>query len=177
MSVNSHADDLRSAVYYALETTRAITVCPFHLEVTIRIGDDAAESHAVARARNLVKSDGTTWDGEVLRTEFGRQLGKAADRYCPHCAISGGSPALYGAVDANRSRSAFGRDRKSPISWLEEQTEFACEGYGDLITLEKAKLRGAVSSPDKGWSGFLKRLTQAFEKANQRSEAGLTERG
>ena len=76
MSVSNNADDLGSAVHYALETTHAIAVCPFHLDLTIRIGDDAAESHAFARARKLVKSDGTTWEGEALRKEFGRQLGK-----------------------------------------------------------------------------------------------------
>jgi hypothetical protein len=85
MSVICDADDLSSAVRYALEMTRATMVCPFHLDVTIRVGDDAAESHAFARARKLVKSDGTTWEGEALRKEFGRQLGKTADRYCPHC--------------------------------------------------------------------------------------------
>ena len=89
MSVSSNVDDLGSAVHYALETTHAIAVCPFHLYLTIRIGDDAAESHAFARARKIVKSDGTTWEGEALRKEFGRQLGSAADRYCPHCALSG----------------------------------------------------------------------------------------
>ena len=41
-----------------LLTTRATAVCPFHQEVTIRIGDDAAETHAFYRARNIVKSDG-----------------------------------------------------------------------------------------------------------------------
>jgi hypothetical protein len=89
MSVSSNVDDLGSAVHYALETTHAIAVCPFHLDLTIRIGDDAAESHAFARARKIVKSDGTTWEGEALRKEFGRQLGGAADRYCPHCALLG----------------------------------------------------------------------------------------
>ena len=59
MSVGSYADDLGSAVHYALETTHAIALCPFHLDLTIRMGDDAAESHAFARARKLVKSDGT----------------------------------------------------------------------------------------------------------------------
>jgi hypothetical protein len=89
MSITNYADDLGSAVHYALETTRAIAICPFHLDVTIRIGDDAAENHAFARARKLVKSDGTTWTREALWKEFGRQLGKAADRYCPHCALLG----------------------------------------------------------------------------------------
>ncbi|MFY9958681.1 hypothetical protein [Bradyrhizobium sp.] len=60
------ADNLRSAVRYALETTRATTVCPFHPDVMIRVGDDAAENHAYARARKIIKSDGTMWEREVL---------------------------------------------------------------------------------------------------------------
>jgi hypothetical protein len=89
MPTSSYADDLGSAVHDALETTHAIAVCPFHLDLMIRTGDDAAETHAFARARKLVKSDGTRWDREVLRQEFGRQLRRAADRYCPHCALLG----------------------------------------------------------------------------------------
>jgi hypothetical protein len=46
MFVDSHADNLTSAVRYALETTRARVVCPFHADVTIRAGDDAAETQA-----------------------------------------------------------------------------------------------------------------------------------
>ena len=89
MTVSSYADDLGSAVHYALETTHAVAVCPFHLDLMIRIGDDAAETHAFARARKLVKSDGTKWECEALQKEFGRQLSKAADRCCPHCALLG----------------------------------------------------------------------------------------
>jgi hypothetical protein len=85
MSVNNYADNLSSVVRYALETTRATTVCPFHLDVTIRVGDDAAESHAFARARNIIKSDGTRWKGEALMEEFRRQLSEAADGHCPQC--------------------------------------------------------------------------------------------
>ena len=89
MSVDNHADNLSSAVRYALETTRAITVCPFHLDVIIRIGDDAAETHAFVRARKLVKSNGKSWQAGALQKEFRLQLSKAADRYCPHCVGSG----------------------------------------------------------------------------------------
>jgi hypothetical protein len=127
MSVSSNVDDLGSAVHYALETTHAIAVCPFHLYLTIRIGDDAAESHAFARARKIVKSDGTTWEGEALRKEFGRQLGGAADRYCPHCALLG-DPEL--------------QDHAMP--WPQDEPQFACGGCGDLVTLEKAKLKDDV---------------------------------
>jgi hypothetical protein len=56
--------------------------------VTIRIGDDAAESHAFERAKRIVKSDGRHWNGEALRKEFKHQLSKAADGQCPRYAGS-----------------------------------------------------------------------------------------
>lgn len=86
MSTKGYADDLSATVRYALETTRAIAVCPFHSDVTIRVGDDAAESHAFERAKRIIKSDGTTWKPQDLREEIGRQLREAADGECPHCA-------------------------------------------------------------------------------------------
>jgi hypothetical protein len=87
MSVSSHnVDDLASVVRYALETTRATAVCPFHPNVTIRLGDDAAETHAFIRAHRMVKNDGTTWEREVLLEEIKRQLDDAADGVCPDCA-------------------------------------------------------------------------------------------
>ena len=85
MSANDYADDLSASVRYALETTRAVAACPFHPEVIIRVGNDAAESHAFERAKRIVKSDGTTWKTKALRNEISRQLGEAADRTCPQC--------------------------------------------------------------------------------------------
>ena len=85
MSANDYADDLTASVRYALATTRAVTACPFHPEVNIRAGNDAAESHAFERAKRIVKSDGTTWKSEALTKEIGRQLSEAADRHCPQC--------------------------------------------------------------------------------------------
>jgi hypothetical protein len=83
--MNNRADDLTAAVRYALETTRATAACPFHWDVIIRVGDDAAESHAFERARKMIRSDGTTWAPEALREEFKRQLSEAADGQCPRC--------------------------------------------------------------------------------------------
>jgi hypothetical protein len=85
MPVESRPDDLASSVRHALETTRATAVCPFHANVTIRVGDDAAEGHAYGRARKIIKSDGATWEREALLGEISRQLGEAADRACPDC--------------------------------------------------------------------------------------------
>jgi hypothetical protein len=53
--------------------------------VTIRERDDAAESHAWARARKIVKGDGTQWKADELAEEFRQQLDDAADGYCPFC--------------------------------------------------------------------------------------------
>jgi len=83
--VSINPDDLMAVVRNALESTRAMAVCPFHLDVTVRVGDDAAETSAWARVRNIIKSDGTKWKAEALREEFGQQLRKAADGCCPQC--------------------------------------------------------------------------------------------
>jgi hypothetical protein len=82
----SNNDDLEKLVRFALFTTHATTLCPFHPEVIIRVGDAAAETHAYYRARNIIKSDGTTWDHEDLSDEIARQLTDAADGVCPRCA-------------------------------------------------------------------------------------------
>jgi hypothetical protein len=85
MTIAAEIDNLESAVRSALLTTRATAACPFHPDVTVRVGDDAAETHAFYRARNFVKSDGTGWDHELLMEEVARQLADAADRVCPQC--------------------------------------------------------------------------------------------
>lgn len=72
MSHSIRTDDLSAVVHYALETTRAITICPFHDDVIVRVGDDAAESHAFERVKRVVENDGTTWEPEALRHEIGR---------------------------------------------------------------------------------------------------------
>ncbi|WP_439400196.1 hypothetical protein ACRQ5Q_42170 (plasmid) [Bradyrhizobium sp. PMVTL-01] len=83
--MTSNGDNVTALVRYALETTRATMVCPFHDGVIIRVGDDAAESHAFERAKRIAKSDGSFWASEVLTEEIGRQLGAAMDGRCPHC--------------------------------------------------------------------------------------------
>jgi hypothetical protein len=85
MSIAANTDHLESAIRHVLLSTRATAACPFHPDVTIRVGDDAAETHAFYRARNLVKRDGTGWDHKLLIEEIARQLADAADRVCPQC--------------------------------------------------------------------------------------------
>ena len=82
----SYNDNLQKLVCFALFTTHATTLCPFHPEVTIRVGDTAAETHAYYRAKNVIKSDGTSWNHEELMDEIARQLTDAADGVCPQCA-------------------------------------------------------------------------------------------
>jgi hypothetical protein len=84
MSIAAEVENLETAVRNALLTTRAIAACPFHPNVTIRVGDDAAETHAFYRARNLV-GDGTGCDHDLLLKEISRQLADAADGECPQC--------------------------------------------------------------------------------------------
>ena len=48
-------------------------------------------------------------------------------------------------ADVNPPRPAFDDDQKA-MSWLQEETPFACEGLGDLVTLEKSKLRDDIRS-------------------------------
>jgi len=79
-------NNLEAVVRHALFTTRATVVCPFHPEVIIRVGDDAAETHACYRARNIIKSGGTSWEHEDLMDEIAHQLTDAADGACPRCA-------------------------------------------------------------------------------------------
>jgi hypothetical protein len=81
----SSDDDLEALARHALFTTHATTVCPFHPEVIIRVGDAAAETHAYYIARNVIKSDGTSWGHEDLMDEIARQLTDAADGVCPRC--------------------------------------------------------------------------------------------
>ena len=48
---------------------------------------------------------------------------------------------IYDDADVNPPRPASGHEYKKAMPWLNDETQFACEGCGDLVTLEKAKLR------------------------------------
>lgn len=52
MPFAADSGNLESAVRHALMTTHATAVCPFHPELTVRVGDDAAETHAFYRAES-----------------------------------------------------------------------------------------------------------------------------
>ena len=44
-------------------------------------------------------------------------------------------------ANANPARPASGHEHKNAMPWLKNETQFACEFCGNLVTLEKAKLR------------------------------------
>lgn len=91
MSINDYADDLESAARLALARAGAITVCPFHSDVTIRVGDTDAERHAYALATAILKSDGSMWMREDLMPVIADGLEMAADGECPQCAYLRGT--------------------------------------------------------------------------------------
>jgi hypothetical protein len=86
MSLNDYVDDREGAARYALANAKALEVCPFHPEVTIRVRDDDAERHAYALATTILKSDGTMWMREDLMPAIKEHLDMAADGECPACA-------------------------------------------------------------------------------------------
>jgi hypothetical protein len=66
--------------------------------------------------------------------------------------------AIYDDADVNPPRPASGHEYKDAMRWLHDETQFACEGCGDLVTLEKAKLRDDIRDLDKAWNGLRKRF-------------------
>jgi len=63
--------------------------------------------------------------------------------------------AICNDANVNSLRPASGHEYKKAMPWLHRETQFACEGLGDLVTLEKAKLLGDIRGPDQAWNGFL----------------------
>jgi hypothetical protein len=49
--------------------------------------------------------------------------------------------AIFYDANVNPPRSASRHEYKNTMPWLNDETQFGCEGCGDLVTLEKAKLR------------------------------------
>jgi hypothetical protein len=86
MSVNDLADDVELVARAALAKAKAIEVCPFHSDVTIRVGNDDAERHAYALATTTLMSNGTMWLREEVMPAIKDQLDMAADGECPECA-------------------------------------------------------------------------------------------
>jgi len=86
MSINNLVDELEAAARSALVKAGAIKSCPFHSDVTIRVGDPDAEKRAYAIATNTLKSDGKMWLREDLMPAIKKELDLCADEECPRCA-------------------------------------------------------------------------------------------
>jgi hypothetical protein len=86
MSIDDFADELEIAARSALAETGAITGCPLHGDVTIRIGDGEAERHAYALATVRLKRQRIEWQREELMDAIQHSLEMAADGECPECA-------------------------------------------------------------------------------------------
>ena len=86
MSINDVAQELADAARYALESAKAIEVCEFHKEVTIRRHDPDAERHAYAHATASLKANNTMFLREDLMAAIKQELDMAADDGCPACA-------------------------------------------------------------------------------------------
>jgi hypothetical protein len=86
MSINNYYDSVEVAARHAVAKTGAIKICPFHPEVTIRVGDADAERHAYAYATTILKSDGTMWMRDDMLPAIKDELDMAADGECPQCA-------------------------------------------------------------------------------------------
>ena len=107
MSVKNWTDDLASAVRYSLVTTRAIAVCPFHENVTIRVGDDAAESHAyvapVKLSKVMARRGGTKFSMKKLAANSARQPMESALSVQHSRILKRLDPKLYNLVLARAS--------------------------------------------------------------------------
>jgi hypothetical protein len=62
-------------------------MCPFHSEVTIKVGAEDAEKHASTLATTILKSKDQMYVREDVMAAIKDELGMAAeDDECPQCA-------------------------------------------------------------------------------------------
>ena len=85
MSINDYADSLEDAARMALMQAGAIEVCPFHSDVTIRVGDESNDRHAYALAQSILNRNDEAWMREDLMPAIKDELDQAADGVCPQC--------------------------------------------------------------------------------------------
>jgi len=63
--------------------------------------------------------------------------------------------AIFDEANVNPPRPASGRKYEKTMPWLHDETQFACDYCGDLVMLEKAKLRDDIRGPDKAFAQML----------------------
>ena len=65
---------------------------------------------------------------------------------------------IYDDADVNPLRPACGHEYRKAMPWLHD--EFACESCGNLVDLERAKLRDDITGLNKAWNGLLERFNK-----------------
>jgi hypothetical protein len=73
---------------------------------------------------------------------------------------------IYDDAELDPPRPASLRGYQKAMPWLHDETQFACEGCGDLVSLEKAKLRDDIRGLNKAWNGLLKRFAKQAKVAD-----------
>ena len=64
--------------------------------------------------------------------------------------------AIHSNADVSPPRPTSLRGYWKAMPWLRDETPFPCECCGDLVTLEKAKLKDDVRGLNKAWNGWRK---------------------
>lgn len=129
MSTNSHADNLSSAVRYALETT-CHNRMPFPLGCDYRVRDDAAESHAFARARKSSKAMARVGRTTLSCKSSDANSAKWQTHTVPVCAFEG-ADVLRTAKPRRRKPFAPGATSALPIVQRSAET---VQEHSQMIT-------------------------------------------
>lgn len=68
--------------------------------------------------------------------------------------------AVFDAANVNSPRRASGHEYNKAMPWPHDETQL-CEYCGDLLTLEKAKLRDGIRGPDKAFAQTLREVSES----------------
>jgi hypothetical protein len=85
MSAQSYEENVRIAAREAVKTAGAVRICPWHPEVTIRVGNANAEHYAYALATTALKHEGAMEARQDVLEAIKAELDGAADGACPRC--------------------------------------------------------------------------------------------
>lgn len=87
--LSDELDELEEVARFALARANAIRGCPVHPDVTIRIGNLAAERDAGALASAMLGEEGAAWRPAALKLAIRDALDEASEGECPACAALG----------------------------------------------------------------------------------------
>jgi hypothetical protein len=84
-----YLDELEEVARFALARANAIRGCPVHPDVTIRVGNLAAEREADVLASAMLGEEGAAWRPAALKLAIKEALDEASEGECPACAALG----------------------------------------------------------------------------------------